>query len=160
MTRKRQDSYNKFDQAHFVKLTKRRFKKKFGKEISATEINKIWKDYVQYRIIQNVLKGDCVKIDKHSTIQVVGMPVVNDQNLVSLLSNGKIMRRDGTISKADLSHKRKYYKYKIVYKNKLAKGTLIFKASPMFKKQLVDTLNNTNIYFTIKSQIRDETIRI
>lgn len=153
MTRKKPSSYNDFDQAHFTKITKRRFKKKFKKEISATEINKIWKDFVQYGIIRNVLKGNCVRIDKHSTIQVVGVPVTEDKPFMNLMKNGRILRQNGTIRKADQLGKRKEFKYSFEYKNSLAKNKIIFKADKKFKKQLIDTLNNTFTYFQIKSNV-------
>jgi hypothetical protein len=153
MTRKRQNSNNDFDQAHFIKLTKRRFKKKFKKEITATEINKIWKDFVQYGIIQNVLKGNCTKIDKHSTIQVIGEKIEEDSRFVKLLKQGLIVRQTGDIKKVLSRGVRNDFKYKIVYKNKLAKGKLIFNASADFKRQLVKTLNTTNNYFQIESNV-------
>lgn len=153
MTRKRQNSKNDFDQAHFVKLTKRRFKKRFKKNITATEINKIWKDFVQYGIIQKVLKGDCVKIDKHSTIQVIGEKIEENSRFVNLLKQGLIVRQTGVIKKVLTRGVRNDFKYKIVYNNKLAKGKLIFNANANFKKQLVETLNTTNNYFQIKSNV-------
>lgn len=153
MTRKRQDSYNDFDQAHFIKLTRRRFKKRFKKEIKASEINKIWKDFVQYGIVQKVLKGDCVKIDKHSTIQVVGEKIEENSRFVNLLKKGLIIRQNGEIKKVLNRGVRNDFKYKILYINRLAKGNLIFKANTEFKKQLVNTLNTTNNYFQIKSNV-------
>lgn len=141
---------NQFSQTHFIELTKKRFRKKFKKGISAREINKICKDWIQLYIIDNVLDGQKVKIDKHSSIRVIGRPVLEDENFKSLIRKGKIMNRGGVLVDDNRSLKRKDYKYKIVYENKLAKNkALYFKASASFSKQVHQSLINTNQYYPI-----------
>lgn len=143
-------SNNQFNQTHFIKLTKKRFRKKFKKGISAREINKIWKDWVQYHIIDGVIEGDKVKIDKHSSIRLVGMPILEDKTFKGLILSGRMINRGGVSSPIKRNIKRKDFKYKIVYENKLAKDkALYFKASPNFAKQVHLALINTNNYYPI-----------
>lgn len=141
---------NQFSQKHFIALTKKRFKKKFKKPISATDINKIWKDWVQYHIIDGVIDGDKVKIDKHSSIRIVGMPILDDNSFKGLIMSGRMINRGGGVTSPKMNPKRKEFKYKIVYENKLAKDkALYFKASPNFAKQVHQALINTNNYYPI-----------
>jgi hypothetical protein len=141
---------NQFSQKHFIALTKKRFKKKFKKPISATDINKIWKDWVQYHIIDGVIDGDKVKIDKHSSIRIVGMPILDDNSFKGLIMSGRMINRGGSVTSPKMNPKRKEFKYKIVYENKLAKDkALYFKASPKFAKQVHQALINTNNYYPI-----------
>lgn len=141
---------NQFSQKHFIALTKKRFKKKFKKTVTATEINKVWKDWVQYHIIDGVIDGDDVKIDKHSSIRIVGTPVLEDGTFKSLILNGRMVNRGGVVTSPKRNIKRKDFKYKIVYVNKLAKDkALYFKASPKFAKQVHEALINTNNYYPI-----------
>ena len=147
-SRKRRLRNNDFDHKHFIKLTKRRFKKKFGKKITAKEINKIWKDWVQYRITENLLDGRLVKIDKHSTMEVVGFPILQSKTLTA----GKVMRSNGAVMVLDASRKRPDFQYKIVYKNTLAKEKIYFKADVEIRRQLRDKLENTSAYFRITNR--------
>ena len=60
------------------------------------------------------------------------------------------MNRGGVLVDDNRSLKRKDYKYKIVYENKLAKNkALYFKASPSFSKQVHQAIINTNNYYPI-----------
>ena len=141
---------SQFNQKHFIALTKKRFKKKFKTTITATEINKMWKDWVQYHIIDGVIDGDKVKIDKHSSIKIVGVPVLDDNSFKGLILSGRMVNRSGVASPIKRNIKRKDFKYKIVYENKLAKDkALYFKASPKFAKQVHEALINTNNYYQI-----------
>lgn len=143
--------HNQFDKEFFNKQAKKKFKREFKKRISVTEINEIVKNWIEYGVIEDVLKGNCTKLDKNSSIQVIGTPIMNDGRMVELLSNGKCLTRKGNYKKADnINSKRKDFKYKIVYTNRLAEDKLImFKACPKFAKKVHLQLINTNTYFKL-----------
>lgn len=150
MMKKRAERANNFDWDHFIKLTKKRFRKKFKKSISTTEIKKIWDDFLE-DVIERVLDGECVNIDRHSQIQVIGRPVMDDPRFMSLLMRGRTMRRNGTLKYAELSPMRRDFKYEIAYTNTLSKKPLYFKAHPKFAKRVHEAIENTNTYYKIES---------
>jgi len=144
MTRK-----NDFSWPHFIELTKKRHKKKFGKSITATEIRKITKKFIS-DLIDKVIEGGNVKINKHSSIEVVGTKILED-DIFKLLVKGKSLRRDGTMKNAEFNPRRKEFKYRIVYENSLNKD-LRFKADPKFAKRVHQALISTNNYYRIHEQ--------
>lgn len=144
--RKRSNSLNWGD---FVKQTQRRFKKKHGKHISSKDIKNIWDSWLEQKIIQGVLNGDEIQIDRYSTIQVVGTPIENDKRFYELLRKGKMRRRDGILVDSKLGL-RKDYKYKIVYTNSIAGDKEVyFKADPRFARRVRESLNNTTTFYKI-----------
>lgn len=147
---KKHKRINSLDWGSFVRQTQKSFKKKFKKEIKSREIKKIWDTFLKVKIIDPVVAGKLVKIDKNSTIQVIGKPIEEDKNFYQMLLRGKMVRRDGVIKMAERNPKRKDFIYKIVYKNKTREGKkLYFKADAAFSKQVRDSLNNTNTFYKI-----------
>lgn len=145
MTRK-----NDFDWVHFIAIVKKRHKKKFGKPITATEIRKIIKTYLNW-IIEKVIEGGQVRMDRHSTIEVIGVPVLEDK-IFKILVKGKSIRRDGSIKNAEFGSKRRDFKYKITYRNKLNED-LHFNADQKFAKRVHEAIENTNNYYKICQSI-------
>jgi hypothetical protein len=142
---------NQYNNKDFVALAKKRLKKSLKSKASSAEINSVIKNWIQEKIIAETVKGYKVKIDKHSTIQVVGSPIIKDKLAMNLLSNGKYISRQGILKNADnMNKRRKDIKYKICYINKLAEGKNIhFKASAKFKDQVHKALINTNTHFHV-----------
>lgn len=150
MTRKQSKRVNLFEWTHFIKLAKRRFKKRFKKSISPKEIKKMWDTWIQYRIIDSVIQGGVIQIDKHSTIEIVGTPVLEDKRFFKMLMRGKSTLRNGIVKNATLNSRRRDYKFKIVYINKLAKDKdLYFQGVPKFSKQVHEAIVNQNYYYRI-----------
>jgi len=137
------------DWAHFVKLTQRRFRKKFKKNITSKDIKKICDSFIQ-SVIDEVILGDKVQIDKHSTCQVIGTPVLEDKRLKSLLLKGKSFSGAG-IRTARFNSMRKDFKYKIVYENTLSKNRLFFEPHKNFSRQVHEAIINTNNYYRIEN---------
>lgn len=149
MNKLNRKSLNQFDKKRFNKEAKRRFKKEFKKKVSVTEINEIVKNWLHWGLIAEVLKGGEHKIDKNSSIEVIGTPIMSDERMLNNLMNGRVLTRTGKFKKADnIASTRKDFKYKIVYKNSLAKDkNIMFQACPKFAKQVHERLINTNTYF-------------
>lgn len=140
---------HEFNWNHFIEVAQERFKKRFKKNITPTQIRKIWDVWVKHRIINKVIEGDCVIIDRHSSIQLIGTPILEDKRFFAMLLRGRMSMRDGTAKIAERHQKRKDYKFKIVYKNDTAKGKLFFKAIPSFSKAAHESIINTNTYYKI-----------
>lgn len=95
--------------------------------------------------------GKKIKIDRFATIELVGTPILEDKKFLKMLQQGRMLRRDGAIKKAHIDPKRKDVKYKICYKNSIAKKKQVFfKAAPNFSNQVREALNNTNTYYRIE----------
>lgn len=133
--------------ATLILKIKKRYKKKFKRAIKTNEIKKIWDNWIN-SITQEVIKGGEVKIDKHSSLEIIGIPIMDDK-IFGLLKKGKSIRRDGSMKNAEFNGRRQNVKYKIVYKNKL-RSDVRFKAHPDFAKLVHETIENTNNYYTIK----------
>lgn len=150
MTYKKQKRSNSLNWGRFIKQTQKRYRKSFHKHIRSQDIKKIWDTFLEMKIIAGVLSGDCVKIDKYSTIQVIGTPILNDKRFFSMLMSGKMVRRDGLVKLAKQDPIRKDVKYKIVYKHTLGeKKKILFKADVKFARRVREALNNTNTYYKI-----------
>lgn len=151
MIHKKSTRHHDFEWSHFITLAKRRFKKKYKKNIKATEIKKIWLDWLEYWIIEGVLNGNMVKIDRYSTIQIVGRSILEDKRVFKMLINGKSMGRNGTMKNAEFGSKRRDFIYKIEYENSLAGDKkLYFKADRAFSRRVHEALLNNNIYYKIE----------
>lgn len=142
---------NQFKKPKFIRQCKQRSRKSLGVTPSTKQINEVLKNWIEHYVIEQVVKGHEVKLDKHSTIEVIGKPVMDNKRAVSLFSNGRIVSK-GRLKKNDgMGKMRKNHIYKIVYKNKLADGkNLHFNAHPIFRKKVNYALENTATYFTLQ----------
>lgn len=140
---------NSLKWAEFVEMTQHKFKKRFKKKIKPAEIKEICDNWIKYRILEELITGSKVQIDKYSTIQIIGVPVLEDKNFMRLLKKGKTRRRDGTLKTATLNPRRKDFKYWIEYTHSLAKRPIYFEADPKFSKAVHEAIVNQNHYYKI-----------
>lgn len=133
----------KFSSTLVNEAIKRRFKKYMGVEITSTEINKIWNDWIEENIITPLSVGTVVQIDKDSKIWVKATPIYKHKRAMSLLSKGKVYR-NGTVVDADINFDSSRYIYKVVYENKKFKGEtkLFYKAHKAISKAVNEGIIN------------------
>lgn len=142
---------NQFKKPKFIRQAKQRSRKSLGFTPTTKQINEVVKNWIEHYIIAETVKGHEVKIDKHSTIEVIGKPVMEHKRAVSLFSEGRIVSQNKLKKNDSMGKMRKNHIYKIVYKNKLADGkNLHFNAHPSFKKKVNHALENTATYFTLQ----------
>lgn len=127
-----------------MKIIRRRARKKLrvkhGVKIKLSDVDKIWKDYVNLAVIAPLVKSGKVQIDNNTSIEIVGKKVIKVINL----------KKGGKASTSNFNPRRPGLTYKIVYTDlNHKKGALIFTASPMIKKTVNEALLNTNNYYRI-----------
>lgn len=133
------------DKSNFdMKIIRRRARKKLrikhGVKIKLSDVDKIWKDYLNLAIIARLIKFGKVQIDNNTSVEIVGKKVIKVINL----------KKGGKASTSNINPRRPGLIYKIVYSDlNHKKGTLVFTASPMIKKAVNEALLNTNNYYTI-----------
>ena len=131
---------------------RKKLRKKHKKTIKLSEVDKIWKDYVEYAIIRPLLDGRRVEV-RSMTIEIVGTKWVDDKALTTLLIKGFNVGRNGVIKDAsDWGAHRRGVKYKIeLTDTDYKQGTLVFESDVKLAKRVHETLKNTVTYFRIKS---------
>lgn len=150
MKSKQKKPKNQFNKDRFFELVRKRYKKRYGRTIGLRDSEimsrvNIWIEGV----INGVVNGKKVKLDKHSYIQVIGTPVLEDEGFKRIVGNGRYIA-GGIVKKADnMNYKRNDVKYKIYYVNSLAKEKIYFEAHKDFKKRVHKALVETNNYYKI-----------
>ena len=133
------------------KRAKDMMRKKHGKKVSLTKLDKVWKEYVQYGIIKPLLKYGKVNIDDNFSIEIVGRRVETDKRVASMYMKGVVINKKGYKSEAQiLSRNRHGVLYKIVAEDKSYKGKLVFDADKKLKKAVKEQLINTQQYYRIQ----------
>lgn len=120
---------NKWSKESVYKAINRKFKAKFKKKISITDVNKIWESYLKEEVLNNLEVGAIVNIDSKTRIWVKAIPILENKTVMSLLDKG-LMYVGGRITKAKLNYDNSDYVYKIMFESDRFKGgtKLYFKA--------------------------------
>lgn len=139
-----------FQQDKFCDMVRRRYKRRFKKGIGVgnSEIMKEINLYLN-EIIDEVIKGKKVIIDKHSYMQVIGTPAVENKVFSRLASKGLTLSTKGKVTTIKSIPRRKDIIYKIVYVNTITDKKIYFDAHPKFKERLKKSLNETNTHYKI-----------
>lgn len=144
---------SKFKMSVMTARIKRKFRKKYKKTISKSKIIEVWKDYVEIAIKDELIKKGKVQIDKHFSLEIVGMRLVDDKKRLALQKNGLVLMKGGGVRKATerVQSTRDGFTYKIeMTEPRFKEGLLIFEADKKIKQAMVDSLQNTNKYYRIK----------
>lgn len=147
-----QRSKSKFDMPMLRRKCRRMLKSKYGKVTgSLRTIDKVWRDYVKYGLVEELIKYGKVQIDKNFSIEIVGQPIVDNPKMFNIFSRG-IGQRNGIIMKsANLMKGRDGVFYDIVLVDKsFREGTLYFKPHPKISRMVHEALVNTNHHYRIK----------
>lgn len=111
---------------------------------------KVINDWLGY-VMDEVIKGKKVMLDKYSYIRVVGVPVLEHKSYMNLAKQGLVVRKNGVLKAAGLP-KRKDFVYGIEYVNTISKEKIYFDPHPSFSSRVHRTLEETNTYFHIVTE--------
>jgi hypothetical protein len=122
---------------------KRKFKKIYKKKISTSEINKIWKDWIDECIVKPLNVGTIAKLDKESKIWVKAIPTHTHKRAVSLRSKG-LAYVSGKIREANINFDTSKYIYKVVFETERfnEKIKLFYKPHINIKKSVSEGIVN------------------
>lgn len=134
------------------KRAKVMMRKKHKKTVNLTKLDKVWNEFVEYGIIQPLLKFGKVHVDDNFSVEIVGRRVENDKRLTAMVMNGMVISKKGFKTEAkELNRSRRGVVYKIVVEDKSYKsGQLIFEANKKLSKRVKEQLINTQQYYRIQ----------
>lgn len=141
---------NQFKQDKFCETVRRRYKRRFKKAIGIRD-SEIMKEINSYlnEVMDEVIKGKKVILDKHSYMRVVGIPAVEHKAFARLAGKGLTLSTKGKVTTIKSIPRRKDFIYKIVYVNTITDKKIYFDAHPKFKEKLKKSLNETNTHYHI-----------
>jgi hypothetical protein len=110
---------------------------------SKSEINKIWKDWIDECVVKPLNVGTIVKLDKESKIWVKAIPVHKHKRAMSLRSKG-LAYVSGKIREANINFDTSKYIYKVVFETERVnkKVKLFYKPHISIKKSVSDGIVN------------------
>lgn len=138
-TRLNRKANSKLDMPIIRRRAKLAVKKKHGKKIKLSDVDKVWKDYVEYAIIRPLLYRSIANIEDHFSVHLIGKPY--SERLLKILAQGYNVGRFG-LKLADKWNRRGLI-YKLSFVDKKVKGQIIFEADAKFKKRVVEKLNGS-----------------
>jgi len=142
----RSKAQRKFDMPTLRRRAKKLVRKRHKKTISLSTIDKVWKEYVEYAIIKQVLYRGIAEIDSNFSIELVGKKY--SPRLLKLLEKGWQVGKYGLKPAEKWSRLGYIYKLRVI--DKKCKGQIVFEAHPKFKKRVVERLKNTGQYYRIE----------
>lgn len=143
---------NKFNMPMLRRRAKKVLRIKYKKIIKLSEVDKIWKAYVEYGIVKPLLSWGKVEVDSKFSLEIVGKKILDDPNMYSLLMEGRNVSSKGVIKKAvKFDNNRPDVKYKIVLTDKNYRGNLIFVADRKLSNRVHEELKNTHTYYRIEN---------
>lgn len=139
----------KFDMPKIRRRCRKVLRKRFKKKIKLNDVDRLWKQYVEYGIVRQLLKYGKVQIDKNWSMEIVGYRITEDRNF-NTFARG-IGVRNGIITPSANLHKgRDGYVYHIeLTDNNFKEGVLIYKPSKKMSKAVHEALVNTNNYYRL-----------
>lgn len=130
---------------------KKRMRKKHKKTVALSKVDKLWKEYVQYGLIEELIKKGKVQVDKNFSIEIVGQKLTDNPRLMEIFKRGIGSKGSLITPTANLHKGRQGYVYSIVVEDKNFKeGKLMFDADPAIKKAVFTALATTSNYYRIK----------
>lgn len=126
-------------------------RKKFKKTIKLSDVDKIWKEYVEHGIVKPLLRLGKVQVDSKLDIEIVGKKILDDPQTMKLLLNGLNVKNGRLKEMVRFDNNRPDVKYKIVLTDKNYKGgKLIFEPDAKLSARVHQELKNTNTYYRIQ----------
>lgn len=145
--------HSKFNMPVLRRRAKRMMRSKYKKTIKLSDVDKIWKEYVEYAVVKRLLKFGTANVDNKMTLEIVGRKIIEDPKAFNMLVNGLNVAKSGGLKKSVIfNNNRPDVKYKIVLKdNNYKRGNLIFKADSKLSNRVHNELKNTNTYYRIEN---------
>lgn len=140
MTRKK--LLNSFDMPSLRLKAKRLMRKRYKKTISKREVDRIWKNYCEYGIIQPLLKYGNVQIGNDFGMEIVGKRIENSK-LFGLFSKGLAIKGGMVVEQMNISSDRMGIVYGIKITDSSYKhGKLVFEADKNLKKRVHNSVKS------------------
>jgi hypothetical protein len=140
---------SKFNMSVLRRRAKKMMRSKFKKTIKLSDVDKIWKEYVEYGVIKPLLMFGKANMDGKCEIEIVGKKILDDPKTFNLLVKGYNVNSAGKLKEAVKFDGRPGIKYKIVLTDKNYRGNLVFNADPKLSRRVHEELKNTNTYYRI-----------
>jgi hypothetical protein len=143
---------SKFNMPVLRRRAKKMVRKKFKKTIKLSDLDKIWKEYVEYGIVAPLLRSGKVEVGSSMEIEIVGKKILDNKKLTAMLIGGRNMNRNGMVKEAVMFDRNRpgiTYSVNLTDKN-YKPGLLIFKTDPKLAKKVHNELKNTNTYYRIQ----------
>lgn len=134
-----------FDMPSLRRRVKKVMRKKHKKTIKLSDVDKVWKAYIQYGIINPLVNMGKVQVDKNFSLEVVGEKVFNNKKLVAMLEGGANL-------KSYKHRKDLFFRVECVDKN-FKEGKLYFTPSKLISGKVDEALENTSNYYRICQSI-------
>lgn len=141
----RSKAHSKFDMSVIRRRAKAAVKKRYKKTIKLSTVDKVWKEYVEYAIIKQVLYRGVADIEGHFKVELIGRPY--SDRLLKLLAKGLNVGKWGL--KTAEKWNRLGYIYKLEFTDKKCKGQIVFEADAKFKKRVCEHLKDPTKYYRI-----------
>lgn len=127
---------------------KKLLKRKYGKDITLSDVDKIWAEYYKYGIEKPLIQFGRVQIDRRFSIEIVGTRLENNPNMLNLMVKG--LNKQGVIKEAvKFNPSRPGINYSIVVIDRNCKEKMIFEAHPELKEVVHQALVNTENHYRI-----------
>ncbi len=131
------------------KRARKGLKAKFNKTVSLSKINSVWKDYVELKVIPELIENGEVRLDNNTTIRIEGTKIEKSQHASQLKTCGLTYYK-GRLREPNIHKGRPGIIYKIVIDDTLFReGKLIFHAHDKIRKNVHEALKNTNRYYHV-----------
>ena len=128
---------------------KKLVRKRHKKTIKPSDVDKIWKDYVEYGIVRPLIRYGRVDVDDRMMFEIVGKNVLDKPKMIAMLNAGKSVKKGGVVSDLSsfkLTRNGVIYNIRLTDKNKKS-GKLIFQPCQEFSKAVhLAVLNPANNY--------------
>ena len=142
---------HKFNMPLVRQRAKKLMRKKFKKTIKLSDVDKVWNDYVEFGILQPLLKYGIVNVDDRMMFRIVGKSIIDRPELAAMFERGVTIRKGGLVTDTtNLNLNRNGIIYKIVLIDKNHKGgELIFQPHKEFAKKVHYHIKHNNPYYPI-----------
>lgn len=129
---------------------RRLLKNKHGVVIKLDDVDRIWKQWIKYYVIRELIDKGKVRLDNKMTLEIVGSKVADDKKLYAIFVRGIGMKKGVKQRSANLQKGRNGFVYHIVLTDKnFREGKLIYTPAKGIKKAVYNALVNTNNYYRI-----------
>jgi hypothetical protein len=129
---------------------KKELRKKYKKTVSLRQIQNVWKDFVELKVIPELIENGEVKLDDHTKIFIEGNKILKSKHLSTLKSGHVIINGKPSKNVSGLRKGREGIIYRIGMIDTLFKeGNVIFHADKKIKEAVHKALITTNKYYHV-----------
>lgn len=125
-------------------------RKKYKKHISLAGFDKLFRDYVEIKIIKPMIEYGFVEIDRSFKMEISGKRLEDSPVAYRMLSRGLAIRGTMIAPARNINMNRLGFVYSINFLQNDYKGKMIFKSDSKLAKRVSTHLRESNQYYKIK----------